>query len=364
MNLSDEAGNVAVFNLKNAFKAPYIANNSYTINSSAEEFAVRRMALKEGQFDSETSSFTLAGETEARQFATGTLHVTINWETEQYQLAFLGSLADNYVIDTKFEGKISGVSLAQRDDVVDVMLNSATASSYDSNTNWYITFAKKVDGVEQYRLVLDAYCPAMDYLPAGYYELGNAIDGRSLGVTGTLLYVEGEGQYTPIEARANVNIDMSAKKYTFDIAFKVEDGRTFKFAYVGEVSGMAIVDATDTPTDIEWTTFAARHWYSDNWALTVKDATEAYTLDFDLRVGGSYDYLPSGTYVISDSAAQRIDYNYSKFNGSSKAFKEATLVVVYYEDTQSYDISFDVTLTDDRNFTCEYSGAIEGSPKA
>ena len=59
-----------------------------------------------------------------------------------------------------------------------------------------------------------------------------------------------------------------------------------------------------------------------------------------------------------------IDGNYSKFNGNAKAFKDATLNITYLEATQTYEISFDVTLTDDRNLTGSYTGAVAGSPIA
>jgi hypothetical protein len=176
------------------------------------------------------------------------------------------------------------------------------------------------------------------------------------------LRVAGEGQYTAVDAGASVSIDMEKKTYTFDISFKVQDGRTFKLAYVGEVDGMPIVETQEVPDDIAWTTFVAKKWYSDNWNLTVKSADEAYVMDFDLRTGNSdVNYISSGVYTIGESG-QYIDANYSKFNGNSKAFKDATLNVTYNEADKTYDISFDVTLHDGRNFTGSYSGAVQGSP--
>ena len=191
---------------------------------------------------------------------------------------------------------------------------------------------------------------------------GNSVDGRYLGVDATSIRIAGEGQYSAVDANASVSIDMAAKSYTFDISFKIQDGRTFKLAYVGEVGGMTITETEDVSDAIEWTTFVARKWYSDNWNLNVADADGKYVFDFDLRTGdSSANYISSGTYTIG-TEGQRIDYNYSKFNGNSKAFKEATLVLVYHEDTMTYDVEFDITLSDDTNFKCSYSGAIENSP--
>ena len=308
LNLADADGNVAKFNLCNAFNASYIANNIYVINTSPELEEVNPNVVAPGQFDAATSTFTLAGETEARKFLTGSLHVDINWELQKYILAFYGTLE------------------------------------------------------EKYRIVLDAYCPASEYLPAGYYRLNNSDEGRYLGVDATLLTVAGEGQYAAQDANASVNIDMANKTYTFDISFKVEDGRTFKLAYVGEVDGMPITEAEDVPDVVEWTTFTAKKWYSDNWNLTVKSADEAYILSFDLRTGNSdVNYIVSGQYTIGTSG-QYIDASYSEFNGNRKAFKEATLNVTYNEADKTYDIDFDVTLHDDRNFKGSYSGAVAGSP--
>ena len=359
LNLEDEAGNKAKFDVRNAFAAPYLAENTYVISTSTETLSTR--AAEAGQFDAETSSFVVAGEGEFK-FLTGSLHVSIDWQEQKYMLTFYGTLTDNYVIEAKYDGTIEGISLAQSEEIIDVMLTGASASAYDNNTNWYVTFVQNVDGADAYRVVLDFYCPSSEYLLAGYYRLGNSVDGRYLGVDATSIRIAGEGQYSAVDANASVSIDMASKSYTFDISFKIQDGRTFKLAYVGEVSGMTITETEEVPDTIEWTTFVAKKWYSDNWNLKVADADGKYVFDFDLRTGdSSANYISSGTYTIG-TEGQRIDYNYSKFNGNSKAFKEATLVLVYHEDTMTYDVEFDVTLSDDTNFKCSYSGAIENSP--
>ena len=364
LTLADAEGNTAVFDLANAFEAPYIAKNTYTISTSAEEFAVRPMAAEMGQFDSATSYFVVAGDSAHHQFAKGTLNVDIDWANERYMMTFYGELEKGYVIELQYTGVVEGVSLAQSEEIISVMMDVATARSFENNTNWYMTFTKSEAGAEVYRLVLDAYCPAMEYLPAGTYSTAGAIDGRRLNIDGCSLYIFGEGQYSPMEARAEVFTDMAAKTYTFNVSFKVEDGRTFVFGYEGKVDGMEIVDAEDVPDAINWTTVTAKHWYSDNWQLVITDESGAYSLEFDLRCGQSLGYLPSGVYELDSDETTYIDGNYSKFNGNAKAFKAAVLGVTYYEDSQTYDILFDVTLTDDRNFTGSYSGAVEGSPKA
>ena len=361
LNLADADGNQATINLCNAFRASYIVNNIYIINTSTELEEVNPDVVAPGQFDATTSTFTVAGQ-EPAKFLTGTLNVDINWDAQKYLLTFYGTLPNNYNIEAEYEGAINGVSLEPSDDIIDVMLTSATARAYESNTNWYLEFAQTENGVENYRLVLDAFCPASEYLPAGYYKLNVSDDGRYLGSDATSLRVAGQGQYSALDAGASVSINMENKTYTFDISFKVQDGRTFKLAYVGEVEGMPIVETQEVPDDIAWTTFVAKKWYSDNWNLTIKSADEAYTLDFDLRTGdSSANYISSGVYTIGEEG-QYIDGNYSKFNGNSKAFKDATLNITYNEADKTYDVSFDVTLHDDRNFTGSYSGVVEGSP--
>ncbi len=359
LNLADVDGNKAQFNICNAFKSPYLVNNVYTINTSEEADADE---IVPSQFDAATSFFTVAGESEASKFLTGTLHVDIDWNMQKYMLAFYGTLEGNYVVEAKYEGAIDGISLAQSDEIIEVILNSASATMYGDNTNWYMTFAQTVDGVENYKLVLDVYSPASEYLPAGYYRLNNSEDGRYLGVDGTSLRVTGENQYSATDANASVSIDMAAKTYSFDISFKIEDGRIFKLSYTGEVNGIPITDPQDVPDDIQWTTFSARQWYSDNWALTIKSADEQYTMVFDMRTGDSEaNYIVSGEYAIGTSG-QYINGYYSEFNGNKNAYKEALLNIVYNETEQTYDIDFNVTLNDDRNFTGTYSGVVAGSP--
>ena len=364
LTLADATGNTAVINLANAFKAPYIVANSYTINTSAEEYSVKRQAAEAGQFDSETSYFVVAGDQTQYKFATGTLTMDINWATSTYMLSFYGKLENGYIIESEYNGVIEGCSLKQSDEIIDFELNTASARSYNDNTNWYLTFTQTIDGVENYRLILDAYCPSRDYLPAGIYEIGNSNDGCSLGADLTTLHVWGESTYHAVEARATVTTNMATKEYTFVISLKVEDGRTFLMSYVGKVIDMEIVDAEDVPEDINWTTVTARHWYQDNWQLVIKDESEAYSLEFDLYCSDtSLSYIPTGVYTLTGSTFY-IKNNYSKFNGSSNAYKEITLDITYNEATETYDISFDIILSDDRTLTGSYSGAVAGSPIA
>lgn len=362
LNLADAAGNVAKFNLCNAFNAPYIANNIYVINTSTEQDEVNPDIVAPGQFDAITSTFTLAGETEDRKFLTGSLHVDIDWDLQKYMLAFYGTLEGNCVVEVDYEGSIEGISLEQSDEIIEVILNSATATAYNNNTNWYLSFAQTVDGEDNYLLILDAYCPASDYLPAGYYRLNSSEDGRYLNAEASSLRVAGEGQYSPKDANASVNIDMANKTYSIDMSFRIADGRIFKLSYTGEIEGMPITVPEDVPDEIEWTTFTAKKWYSDNWALTIKSADEKYTIVFDMRTGDSEaNHIISGQYTIG-SSGQYIDGYYSEFNGNKNAYKEATLNITYNEADMTYDLDFDVTLNDDRNFTGAYSGAIAGSP--
>ena len=361
LNLADDKGNAAKFDIVNSFKADYIVNNSYTISTSAEEFATR--AAEAGQFDGETSTFTVAGEDGVKQFLTGTLHIDIDWDNQKYMLSFYGTLPGNYIIEAEYEGSIEGISLAPKEEIIEAQFDTVTARSFENNTNWYMTFTQTVDGEEKYRLVLDAFCPASEYLLAGVYSTKGAEEGRSLNADGTSLRVAGEGQYYSTEARANVNIDMAAKTYSFDISFKVADGRTFKFSYTGTVDGMEIPEGGEVEGDITWTTFKAKKWYSDNWEFTIADAEAKYTLAFDMRTGdSSLNYIPSGLYTIGTSG-QYIDSYYSTFNGSKSAYKAVTLELTYHEDSKTYDVKFDVTLTDDRQFSGSYSGVVEGSPQ-
>ena len=98
LTMADAEGNKALFNLVNAFDAPYIAKNTYTISTSAEEFRVKRAAAEMGQFDSETSYFEVAGENGHFKFSKGTLNVDIDWTNQKYLMTFYGELENGYVI--------------------------------------------------------------------------------------------------------------------------------------------------------------------------------------------------------------------------------------------------------------------------
>ncbi len=368
LTLADDAGNRAHLNLTNAFKAPYIVNNTYTISTSAEEFSAKAMAVEAGQFDNTTSRFVVAGENGGEfKFATGTLTVDIDWEAKSYLISFYGTLENGYIIESEYEGAVEGCSLEQSDEVIDVVMNRAYASSYESGANWYITLAQ-IDGeLTNYMLKLDVYCKPSQFLAAGVYELGVGTGEGYLGVDATTLTVAGQSQYNFTEARLTVETNLADKTFTMVVSGKVQDGRTFLMSYVGKVDGMEIVDTADTPSDITWSTFSAKKWYSDNWELTVKDSTEQYTMVFDMRTGdSSINYIPTNVYELGESYVDTVyvDNNYSMFNGSKKAYESVMLNIEYVEASQSYNVSFEVKLVDGREFNGTYSGAIEGSPAA
>ena len=368
LTLADDAGNAAHLDIVNAFQSPYIVNNTYTISTSAEEFSAKPMAAETGQFDNTTSTFVVAGENGGEfKFATGTLTVDIDWEAKEYLISFYGTLENGYIIESEYKGAVEGCSLEQSEEIIDVVMNRAYASSYESGANWYITLSQENEQQSNYILKLDVYSKPMQFLAAGVYELGVGTGEGYLGVDATTLTVAGQGQYNFTEARLTVETNLADKTYAMIVSGRVQDGRTFLMSYVGKVDGMEIVDTQDTPSDITWSTFSAKKWYSDNWELTIKDSTEQYTMAFDMRTGNSsINYIPTNVYTLGESYVDTvyIDNNYSMFNGNKKAFESVTLNIEYIEASQTYNISFEVKLVDGREFNGTYSGAIAGSPAA
>ena len=362
LTLADDAGNKAKLNLANAFKAPYIVNNTYTISTSAEEFSAKTMAAEAGQFDSTTSTFVVAGANGGEfKFATGTLTVDIDWANKRYLLSFYGTLENGYIIESDYTGVIEGCNLEQSDEVIDVVMTRAYASSYESGANWYITLSQEEGELTNYLLKLDVYGKPSQFLAAGVYELGVGTGEGYLGIDATTLTVAGQGQYNFTEARLTVETNLADKTYSMVVSAKVQDGRTFLMSYVGKVDGMEIVNTEDTPTDLVWDTFTTKKWYSDNWQLTIKDSTQQYVMAFDMRTGDSNaDYIPTNVYTLGESYVDTVyvDNAYSEFNGNKRAYESVTLDVVYDESSKTYNISFDVKLVDGR----EFSGAVSGSP--
>jgi hypothetical protein len=85
-----------------------------------------------------------------------------------------------------------------------------------------------------------------------------------------------------------------------------------------------------------------------------------------MRTGNKdINYIPSNTYTLGESYVDTIyiDNNYSEFNGNKRAFESVTLNIEYLEASQTYNLSFEVKLVDGREFSGNYTGAIEGSPK-
>lgn len=368
LTLADDAGNAAHLDIVNAFQSPYIVNNTYTISTSAEEFSAKPMSAEAGQFDNTTSTFVVAGENGGEfKFATGTLTVDIDWEAKEYLISFYGTLENGYIIESEYKGAVEGCSLEQSEEVIDVVMNRAYASSYESGANWYITLSQEDEQQSNYILKLDVYCKPSQFLAAGVYVLGVGTGEGYLGVDATTLTVAGQGQYNFTEARLTVETNLADKTYAMVVSGRVQDGRTFLMSYVGKVDGMEIVDTEDAPSDITWSTFSAKKWYSDNWELTIKDSTEQYTMAFDMRTGNSsINYIPTNVYTLGESYVDTvyIDNNYSSFNGNKKAFESVTLNIEYIEASQTYNISFEVKLVDGREFNGTYSGVIAGSPAA
>lgn len=362
--LKDAEGNEAHLDVYNAHKAAYMVANTYTISNSteAEEGKTPNTDLEPGEFDAATSYFVLAtGET--MPFATGSFHVTIDWEKQTYDLALYATLGKNYVVEAKYQGTVEGVSLEESDEIIDVVLNTASARGYEGNSNWYLTFTQTEGDVQNYYLALDVYCPPTPYLSSGTYKLGVGTGEGYIATDASKLNVKGEGEYSFKEATLNVTTNVAEKTFTFNISVKVEDGRTFVMSYTGAVEGMEIVNSDEPLGDINWTTFSAKRWYSDNWQLLATDADGKYTIDFDLRIGDSgADHILPGTYTFDTSKSQHVDKNYTKLNNDAKVFSELTLVLDYDSATKNYAVSFEAKHVDGRTFSGTYNGPIAGSP--
>ena len=57
-------------------------------------------------------------------------------------LSFYGTLPGNYIIEAEYEGAISGISLAPREEIIEAVLDTATARSFENNTNCPVFWAK------------------------------------------------------------------------------------------------------------------------------------------------------------------------------------------------------------------------------
>lgn len=367
VELADENGNKASLGIYNAHKAPYLVANTYTISNSteAEEGKAPNTDLEPGEFDAYGSCFTVTenGTSTNLLFKTGSFHVTIDWEKQTYDLALYATLDDNYVVEAKYQGAIEGISLEESDEIIDVVLNTASARGYEGNSNWYLTFTQTAGDVQNYYLALDIYCPPTPYLSSGTYKLGVGTGEGYIATDASKLNVKGEGEYSFKEATLNVTTNVAEKTFLFNISVKIEDGRTFVMSYTGAVEGMEIVSSDEPLGDINWTTFSAKRWYSDNWQLLATDADGKYTIDFDLRIGNSSaDHILPGTYTFDTSKSQYVDKNYTKLNNDAKVFSELTLVLDYDSATKNYAVSFEAKHVDGRTFLGTYNGPIAGSP--
>lgn len=347
LTLSDDAGNTAVIDLF-TYATPYIPESSYTIQFED---------ITTTEFDGNTSYFILAEEPETEVgFATGTLHVTIDWDNKIYDLSFYGSLTNGVVLETSYEGEIEGVSLEQSTEVINLEMTGATAHSNESGANWYLTFTDKE---EQHRLTIDAYCTPSQALPEGQYVLGTG-QGK-IAYDATSIRVEGEGQFNFQEVTMDVTIDYTARTYRFDITGKIMDGRTYVCVYEGEVVNMDVVDKQEGVVEVEWTKATVKHWYSNNWQLLLEDASGQYMAELDLYTEVS-DYIGVGTYTLQDNTdAFSIKDNYSYFyylpdTANKFYYSEAVVVVAEGDSADNYSLEVTLKLTNGAEFSGTFNG--------
>lgn len=355
LTMRDDIGQEARFDLYNSYGMPYICRNSYTLSTSAE---AENNDFEPGEFDGTTSTFTVVGPGEGtHKFVTGTLHVDIDWSGELYLMTFYGTLENDVVVEAEFLGAVEGISLAQSDKVYEVTFNEAVASSLDGGAYW-TTYLKNKEG---YEVKLVAECAASpDGLPAGEYTAG--VGAGHLSLESTYITIPGQQLYYFTSATLTVTIDQQAKQYGFELVGQLEDGRTYKSLFTGEVEGMVVKEQEEVADDLVWESATAKKWYSDNWEINLADTTGEHAITFDMRVGNSdINYIPSGTYTEDQSSGKYIDTNYSKYNGA-KVISAAVLEVAYDEVSHNYELSFAITLADGREITGKYSGLVAGSP--
>ncbi len=355
LTFTDDLGQEACFDLYNSYPMHYLLRNSYTNSNSAE---AANTDFEPGEFDGTTSTFTVVGAGKGtHKYATGTLHVDIDWTNELYLVTFFGTLENEVVIEAEYMGPIEGISLAQSETINELTFTKATSTSLDNGAYWTV-YLTNSEGYEA-RMAVECYA-SPNGLPAGEYTAGVGVGHISLDTSS--LTIPGEQTYYFTTLNLTVTIDQQAKSYGFVLEGKLEDGRTYRSLFNGEVEGMQIVEQGGETTQVEWSLFVARHWYSDNWELMIADATEEHIIVFDMRTGNSdLDHIAPGTYTFDTSKPTYLDQYYSKFNNASNLVA-AELVLLYDEATQQYDVQFAIELADGAVHEGSYHGPIENSP--
>lgn len=359
LTLTDAAGNEAVLELCNAFALPYLAANPYTSSNAPEATDTEFGA---GEFNGATSTFKVAaGQGEGtHKFATGTLHVDIDWTNEKYMMSLYATLENEVVVEAEYTGVVSGISLAPSTDLIELLFNKAVASAVDNDSYW-TTYLSNDEGYEV-RLVAEC-APSPNGLPAGEYQPG--VGAGKVSLESSSIKIPGEKTYYFTDLELAVVIDQENKVYDLTFEGKLEDGRSYKGNYVGAVDGMTIPDKQEEDAEVVWSKATAKHWYSDNWEITIADADEKNVVKLDMRIGDSgLTYIPAGIYTtFDDGSGVYIQAHYCTYNGV-KMVSDAELIIDYDASTQEYELIFALALTDGRMIEGEYSGLVEGSPKA
>lgn len=355
LTLTDADGQQATLDLCNGYNAPYLVATSYTNSLSAE---ATNSDFEAGEFDGATSTFkVVGGKAEGtHKFATGTLHVDVDWVNQKYMMSLYATLENNAVVEAEYMGTIEGISLAPSTEEVEFVAKSVRASSLDNGAYWTLYLM----GPAGDEICLVVECAASpNGLPVGEYTGGVGAGHITLESSNIKLLNEPTHYFTA--ATLVVNIDYDKKLYSLDLAAEVVDGRTFKCLYEGSVDGMTVTEKPDTELNYTWSSATGKHWYSTNWALTLTDADGKNTLMFDLW-GCTSSQIVAGTYTCDDTQAQYIKANYCEFN-TEKVVKDAEVIIAYDETTKEYDLQFTATLTDGRQIEGTYKGLVANSPK-
>lgn len=346
-----EPDNLKLFLAVNSFPAEYLPANSYTISVAGED-------VLPGEFDIAASAAYLNGEmNNSYPFATGTLHVDIDWENQAYLISFFGTLEDGTIIEAEYNGAVEGISLDKSTTVTQVEMTKASARSYDSGANWYLTFT---NDDESYRLVVDAYCVPSAALPEGKYTFGTG--AGTMDQDATTLTISSQTQYSLSDGVMDVQIDYENKLYIFSFEAVLEDGRTYQCQYTGEVLNMPVVEKpSDGGEHLIFSTATVKQWYSNNFQLVLTDENGLYKVELDLR-SESYDFISSGTYTLSSnsenySISSSWSYFYFLPDETDKFYySDAELVVEYDQSADKYTFEVELVLTDGRTYTGTFDG--------
>lgn len=314
--------------------ALYLMPGTYEVNTSTEPWTI----------DPGIYSYALINGGDTRKLKSGTMTVAFGTEGD-YNITTALVMTDGTQLNGTYNGllpKFGKIMSFKADQAYEV---EVTAEGTPENLR-RIKFA---DMAYNFEASVDFFVtPGSKTLPMGLYSFSDTGDPQTIG---------GDTQvdfYYPSTSSKAIEGDAFMLGTANMIALDLADGRTVNIEYVGDIK---YLDRPDPVT--EYTDIYASLYGGGNVELKFT-GENLPTVKLDVYGAKSDNYLKAGTYQVAPGEVENsIGTEYSEVTVGANNFKLTSGSMTVVENANgTYEISFDVILSDESKLTGKWSGEI------